>query len=115
MPRLVPITGREDRRRPVPVGCYPPNGYGLYDMVGNTFEWCADRYFQDEYARTPEAVTDPIGPPADVGPSHVFSIRASGCGTPFAKVLARISWRVGFDVSHGATGLRLACDEPPGS
>ncbi len=32
-----------------PVGTYPPNGYGLYDMTGNVWEWIAEHYRPDAY------------------------------------------------------------------
>ncbi len=55
-------------RGTAPVVSYPPNGYGLHDMAGNVWEWCADWYRPDYYAQSPSQ--NPPGPETSFDPNE---------------------------------------------
>lgn len=81
-----------------PVGAYPPNGYGLLDMIGNVWEWTADAY--DSPAGGVRRVVK--GGSHLCGPGHC----------PRYRPAARMPRPENGSASH--VGFRLIVSDPPG-
>jgi formylglycine-generating enzyme required for sulfatase activity len=68
-------TAEDGHERTSPVKAFPPNGYGLYDMSGNVWQWCNDWYKIDLHReRAGQGVIDnPIGPEKSFDPRQPYS------------------------------------------
>ncbi len=78
------------------VGHYPANGYGLYDMGGNVWEWCLDEYDSDFYAASPR--DNPFSGPGGT----IASVINNFTNINSSRVLRSGSW---YD---GARNVRVA-------
>jgi formylglycine-generating enzyme required for sulfatase activity len=85
------------------VGRYKPNAWGLYDMHGNVWQWCADWYDADYYRKSPKE--DPAGP--DRGEARVLR---GGSWDDYARDLrAAVRGRNAPDYRKDIIGFRVVC------
>ncbi|OAQ39814.1 sulfatase [Pedobacter psychrophilus] len=68
-------SGRDGFMDLAPVKQFAPNGYKLYDMAGNVWEWCSDWYRNDYYQSVtkPEGVKNPQGPADSYDPDEPYA------------------------------------------
>ena len=96
------------REETTEVGSFPPNGFGLYDMHGNVWEWCADPWHENYQGAPP---TDGNAWEKD-GDSNSRLLRGGSWYNfaVFCRSAYRYWWR--RDARYDSFGFRVVCSSP---
>ncbi len=91
-----------------PVRSFAPNGYGLFDMIGNVYEWCLDYYDYNYYYISPSY--NPMGP--EEGNTRV--LRGGSCYDGYLSDYLRVASRFNYypETTNGIIGFRCVMDIP---
>jgi sulfatase modifying factor 1 len=106
-----------------PVAQYPPNGYGLFDMAGNVWQWTSDWYRPDYYAQlvaSGSVTRNPAGPAAPFDPDEPSEKKRVHRGGSFLctdQYCSRyiVGTRGKGEVSTGTNHLGFRCVKPGAS
>lgn len=89
-----------------PVMSYPPNGFGLFDMAGNVYEWCHDWYEYNYYDYSAQEPDNPKGPI-----QGVYRVLRGGCWKSLKEDLRCAKrHRNNPGAANGTYGFRCASD-----
>ena len=92
-------------RGPLPCGMFPPNGFGLFDMAGNAWEWVEDFYDPDYYYISPRK--NPTGPL--VGETRVR--RGGGWGRSALSLRCACRSSMPPDIRDARMGFRVVVED----
>jgi formylglycine-generating enzyme required for sulfatase activity len=94
-------TRGKNRKKTTPVGSFPANAWGLFDMHGNVLEWCEDYLFG-------YPINDAVDPRGTESGPHPVRVLRGGCWFDEAES-CRSASRLGNDpgVRNDASGLRI--------
>ncbi len=95
-------TAKDGYERTSPVRAFPANGYGLYDMAGNVWQWCGDCYDSELYGKRAGqgVIANPIGPRDSHDPRNPYGVSHCQKGGSFL-CHPSYCWRYRPSARHG--------------